>query len=197
MATQAHKEHFRGVVWPRQQPEQDTNGNYRYVIVGMLITDKPIPDFDYNELVLDGTLNIFDGENGISGNLQRLAKYDPAYPVGDASDVLLNLNDIVGEPMPYATFKLQETVVLGLDNEVVPLNYKSSNGMVCCFELQVDTVLKTMEVQYMHCSDAAAPFLEQVKAKLYQELIDVTEEFDAPYPEELIKRVAQVNVYKG
>lgn len=44
------QQHFRGVVWPREPQD----GKYRYVVVGMLVTDKPIPELEANQIVLDG-----------------------------------------------------------------------------------------------------------------------------------------------
>lgn len=93
------KEAFRGVVWPREA-QDDLQGKpvYRYVIVGMLVTDKPIEGLHSNETVLDGVINLHDGENGIGDVLAKAGKFLPAYPVGDATSVLLGLSDIVGKP---------------------------------------------------------------------------------------------------
>lgn len=44
------RQHFRGVIWPRDQNEDPK----RYVIIGMLITDKPLEGFnDKYEIGLD------------------------------------------------------------------------------------------------------------------------------------------------
>jgi hypothetical protein len=44
------REHFRGVVWPREA----VKGQYRYVVIGMLVTDEPIPELEADQIVLDG-----------------------------------------------------------------------------------------------------------------------------------------------
>ena len=93
------KEHFRGVVWPRE-PSQDEAGKkqYRYVIVGMLVTDTPIEGLHPNETVIDGTMLRYVPELGMAGAIERAPKFIAAGPTGDATGVLLGLNDIVGEP---------------------------------------------------------------------------------------------------
>lgn len=88
------KEHFRGVIWPRHE----NDGTYRYVVVGMLITDKPLEGLHENETVIDGTLTNYTEEMGIAGALERMPKFHPASQLGDANRVLLSLNEIVGEP---------------------------------------------------------------------------------------------------
>ena|SRR5271167_837262 len=37
------QERFRGVVWPRGKAE---SGEYRYAIAGVMITDRPIPEWE-------------------------------------------------------------------------------------------------------------------------------------------------------
>lgn len=44
------KDHFRGVVMAK--PE---GGAYRYQIVGILVTDRPIPELEHDQVYLDGT----------------------------------------------------------------------------------------------------------------------------------------------
>lgn len=95
------KEHFRGVIWPRgEQPDAQGKPTYRYVVVGMLVTDEPIPGLDPNETVVDGGLRRYVDELGMAGALGQLPKFSASRPLGDASDVLLSLEDIVGEPIP-------------------------------------------------------------------------------------------------
>jgi hypothetical protein len=59
------KEHFRGIIWPRQAVTENTT-NFRYVVGGMLVIDKPLEGLDPNQTVLDGTLGLFEGENGFA-----------------------------------------------------------------------------------------------------------------------------------
>jgi hypothetical protein len=93
------KEHFRGVVWPREA-SQDASGKpvYRYVIVGMLATDTPIEGLHPNETVIDGTMLRHVSEMGMAGAIERAPKFTAPYPLGDATWVLLSLEDIVGDP---------------------------------------------------------------------------------------------------
>jgi hypothetical protein len=76
-------EHFRGVVWPHPPVTEGIKTNYRYVIVGMLVTDKPL-DVPENESVIDGF-------TGIADVIEGAVKRQPNIPVGDATNVLLNL----------------------------------------------------------------------------------------------------------
>jgi hypothetical protein len=43
-------QHFRGLIWPRGE----LNGLHRYVIIGMLVTDKPLDNLDGDQFLLDG-----------------------------------------------------------------------------------------------------------------------------------------------
>lgn len=87
------KKFFKGIVWPRGKIQEDdteviTKINYRYVIIGMLITDKPIESFENkNEIVIEGAS--YDAIN-----LEYLPQRPSNIKVGDASDVLLNLKYI-------------------------------------------------------------------------------------------------------
>lgn len=106
------KEVFRGVVWPRQgvfprdhkgqlhshPPMKDTDGLpvYRYAIVGVLITDEPITGVDgFNEVVLNGV------STGLADSIAKTTPGMPMYPLGDATSVLISLdNAIVEAPYP-------------------------------------------------------------------------------------------------
>ncbi len=82
------REHFRGVVWPRQSndtPSDEHKGLYRYVVVGMIVTDKPIEGLAENQTVLDGNAT------GMADVLQHITQKEANVKVGDATDVLLNL----------------------------------------------------------------------------------------------------------
>lgn len=94
------KEAFRGVIWPREVLA-DSQGKsvHRYVIVGMLVTEKPIEGLAPNETVIDSMVSFFGDETGIGPALSKAQKFEAAFPLGDASNVLLSLNDIVGKPL--------------------------------------------------------------------------------------------------
>ena len=92
------REHLRAMIWPRQTENlpstaTDSAGKpiYRYTIIGMLVTDRPldVPD----EFMVDGSAG------GLSYTLEALPKYAPSRPPGDAVDVLCSLNDLLGERM--------------------------------------------------------------------------------------------------
>ena len=81
-------EHFRGVVWPRGNKE---HGVFRYAIVGILVTDKPLDNIDpKNEVVLDGMAA------GMADAIQTIQQKEPAITLGDATMVLTSL-DIICE----------------------------------------------------------------------------------------------------
>jgi len=80
------KEHLKLVVWPR--PPTDENPHYRYVLVGMLIMDKPLEIADgKNDVILEGY-------GGISQNLEAMSSRQPDRVLGEATSVLLSLGDL-------------------------------------------------------------------------------------------------------
>lgn len=88
------REHLKCIVWPRQgvagaEPLDAPEGKlYRYAIVGMLVCDKPIAEFEgKNEVVIDGP--IFVGEK-----LARLPSRAPSMRTSDAADVLVSLGHL-------------------------------------------------------------------------------------------------------
>lgn len=88
------KEHFRGVIWPRGETPQPEplKPVYRYIVVGMLITDKPVEGLEgKNELVVDGSAE------GLAQILQQLPVKQPRNRLGDATDVLLQLDTMIDE----------------------------------------------------------------------------------------------------
>jgi hypothetical protein len=87
------KEYFRGVIWPRKPTKNQTTSNYRYIIVGMVVTDKPIEEFNGNEFLLDGPVHGF----GITNSLKGVEQKQPAFKIGTADQVLLMLDCIVKE----------------------------------------------------------------------------------------------------
>lgn len=83
--TPKHISHFRGVVWNR------TDGNpnlYRYVIVGMLVTDKPLENIKENEVILDGSTF------GLSDIIDMISQKPAKLVLGTADDVLTSLDII-------------------------------------------------------------------------------------------------------
>jgi hypothetical protein len=80
-------EHFRGVLWPRQLPSDGHKEVYRYVICGVLTTNKPLnlPKEFANESIIDGFAAIADG-------IEAVNKRAPKIPTGDAVNVLYSLD---------------------------------------------------------------------------------------------------------
>lgn len=75
-------EHFRGVIWPK--------GNNRYVVIGMLATSDPIPEFEgQNEIIIDGAAF------GLTDIVSGLPQKEAAFTLGDANSVLTSLQHIV------------------------------------------------------------------------------------------------------
>jgi len=91
------KEHFRGVIWPRGEAKQkDLPKVYRYMVIGLLVTDEPIEGIEgKNEIVVDGPKNPLSA--AMSDVLQGLKQKKPAFKLGDANQVLTNLEYIVDE----------------------------------------------------------------------------------------------------
>lgn len=106
------KQHFRGIIWPRglfELPEKlrhqygvrkynklkketEKTTQYRYIVVGLLVTDKPLEGLEgKNEILLDGHAA------GIAEALETITQKKLATRVGDANDVLLRLQDLVEE----------------------------------------------------------------------------------------------------
>lgn len=103
------KEHFRGVVWNREQGlDASAKPVYRYLVVGMLVTDTPIEGLDQNETVIDGVMPRYVREMGMAGSLERASKFHPAQKLGDATNVLLSLETIVGKPLKTSTRKAKK-----------------------------------------------------------------------------------------
>jgi len=83
------KEHFKGVVWPRQNLDTPCDV-YKYVIIGMLVTDKPLPLAD-NQVILDGY------GAGMAEVIQSIRQSDQSINFSDATNVLLRLKEIGSE----------------------------------------------------------------------------------------------------
>lgn len=86
------REHFRGVVWPRGRHE---SGAYRYVVVGLLVTDEPIPGQDLQRF---GVRTMVDGPApGLADALAAMPQREATAIVGTADDVLLGLGRLIDD----------------------------------------------------------------------------------------------------
>lgn len=85
------KQHFKAIIWPKE-PKVNKNNNikcYRYIIVGMIVTDKPLEKFEgKNEIFLDGE------SSQLAEAFQTINNREPKMKVGDATDVILSLNEL-------------------------------------------------------------------------------------------------------
>lgn len=102
------KEHLRCLIWPRGESEADVKDSkktkktkvYRYVIVGVLVTDAPIEKLEVetlkkahpskiSEVILDGPTE------GLAAALthKSLKHKFSKWPIGDASDWLVSMNE--------------------------------------------------------------------------------------------------------
>ncbi len=89
------REFFRGVIWPmgkitkKKTKKKPEKVNYRYVIIGMLVTDKPLEGVEgINQIVLNGT------SAGLSDSLLSMKLNVCNAPLGDATNVLLSLDSL-------------------------------------------------------------------------------------------------------
>lgn len=80
------KQHIKGVVWPREPHLVKGKKVYRYILVGMLVTDEPL-SFD-EEVVLDCA------PRDLAQSFDALPRRKPKCILGDATDVLLSLERI-------------------------------------------------------------------------------------------------------
>ena len=78
------REHFRGVIRPREQIEGPAGPVYRYAVVGMLVTDRPL-DVHPNETAIDGPVR------GLAEQLVGAHRVELLHQVGDATGVLVSL----------------------------------------------------------------------------------------------------------
>ncbi len=87
-------EHLRAVIWPRGKQLQSGNKPevYRYVVIGLLVTDEPIEGIEgKNEIVLDGR------SWGLCDVLKSLPQKKSRIKLGDANMVLTSLDIIVDD----------------------------------------------------------------------------------------------------
>lgn len=84
------REHFRAVVWPRGVLDGPEGKNYRYLVSGMLVTDRPIEGLEgFNETILD------DSSPGLAAVLGLMPKRenDRGYPIGTVDSFLCGMVD--------------------------------------------------------------------------------------------------------
>ena len=86
---------FLGVVWPRQingeapkSKTADGKPTYRYVVVGMLVSETELRDFKDNEIA------VFGDADGMAATLWNAQKLTPDLPTGDANSVLRSLGQL-------------------------------------------------------------------------------------------------------
>lgn len=89
------KEYFRGVIWPRGKAKDKRKINYRYIVVGMLVTDEPIDNIEgvlnaegISQNFLDGTII------GMADAISNVTQRETNYMVGDANHVLTDLEHL-------------------------------------------------------------------------------------------------------
>lgn len=89
------QEYVKGVVWPRpptgDAASTDAAGKpvYRYVFVGMIVSDEPVDAFEGRaEVVLDGFAT------RVLPNLAAVPSRAARVRVGDATDVLVSMRDL-------------------------------------------------------------------------------------------------------
>ncbi len=94
MSLTGRREHLRAVVWPKGPLTKGSKTNYRYVVIGMLVTDRPLEGFEgQNEVVLDSATSIAEALTA----MPRKRNVGPVF--GDAVDVLLGLNRLKTKPL--------------------------------------------------------------------------------------------------
>jgi len=85
-----NKEHFKGVIWPRQNVDTPCD-IYRYVIIGMLVTDVPL-DLPNDQIILDGY------GAGMGEVIEAIKQSNQTIRFSDATNVLLRLKEIDSVP---------------------------------------------------------------------------------------------------
>lgn len=83
------KQHIKAVIWPKKPHVVDGNNVYRYIIVGMLVTNAPLLGIEgNNEVVLDCE------PADLAETLEELPKRKSKIKLGDATHVLLSLEHL-------------------------------------------------------------------------------------------------------
>jgi hypothetical protein len=82
-------EHLRAVIWPRGKKEQEGKPPaYRYMIVGVLVTDEPIAGLDKNQYVIN------QRTFGLKDQLESMQPIETDLRLGDANQALAKLKDL-------------------------------------------------------------------------------------------------------
>jgi hypothetical protein len=87
---------IKGVVWPRGEVKRanapDGPAMYKYAIIGVILTAEPIPEFESGaDVVLRGVTV------GLGQILAGVPQVKPAIRIGDANQVLTQLDYITGD----------------------------------------------------------------------------------------------------
>lgn len=88
-------EHFIGMIWPRGK--EGLTGLHRYAVVGLLLTDRPIPEHDTptfgpNQTMVEGRCF------GLADVLASIPQTQAPRRLGTADSVLTNLGDLIRRP---------------------------------------------------------------------------------------------------
>lgn len=83
------EEQIKLVVWPRKPKLVAGKAVYQYVVVGHILSDRPLTGFEGNEVVVEGRTF-----GGIGDLLETGAKRPAKFSAGDASNVLVSLVDL-------------------------------------------------------------------------------------------------------
>lgn len=106
------REHLRAVVWPRR-PEDGPQGKvYRYAVIGMYVSDKPLEGIEgFNETLLDSK------SPGLGDLLSTMPHFvnGRGYPIGDATDALLCLGEMNFAPRPCKVHPTHDEDYIELD----------------------------------------------------------------------------------
>jgi hypothetical protein len=92
-------EYFKGVVWEKPDEKFESFGVYRYVVVGMLVTDKPVDELSHETLkgmCLSGTTF------GLAETLRLIPKFkiNRQMRSADANSILCGLGRLEDEVEP-------------------------------------------------------------------------------------------------
>jgi len=81
------REHIKAIVWPRSPQKGPEGPVYRYVVVGMVVSDQPIPEFEgRNQILLDGSTRVLLELSTVQSRTSTFR--------GDACDVLTDLEQL-------------------------------------------------------------------------------------------------------
>lgn len=95
------REHFRGIIWPRDTRKAvDGSTVYRYTVIGLLVTDTPIDEFEgyTDNLGIPGQIPLDGSSPGMAEVLRNVRIGKLKYNPGDAGDVLVGLSDLFEDP---------------------------------------------------------------------------------------------------